>query len=76
MAFANTIAKYHYDKRYKSLIFVSDDFAFLRLYNDYFLDISNNKINRKLDIQRVESFRIIRLVGRNAYELKIDNFID
>jgi hypothetical protein len=33
---ANTTTKYHYDKRYKFLIFVSGDFTFLRFYNDYF----------------------------------------
>jgi hypothetical protein len=76
MAFANATAKYHYDKRYKSLIFVSDDFAFLRFYNDYFLNTLNNKTNRKLNIQRIRSFRIIKLIGRNIYELEISNFID
>jgi hypothetical protein len=50
ITFANITAKYHYDKRYKFLIFVSDDFAFLRFYNDYFLNIPNNKVNRKLNI--------------------------
>jgi hypothetical protein len=50
MTFANIIAKHHYDKRYKSLIFVSDDFVFLRFYNDYSLNIPNDKVNRKLNI--------------------------
>jgi hypothetical protein len=50
IAFANITAKHHYDKRYKFLIFVSGDFVFLRLYNGYFLNTPNNKVNRKLDI--------------------------
>jgi hypothetical protein len=74
--FANIITKYYYDKRYKSLIFVFDDFAFLRLYNGYFLNIPNNKINRKLNIQRIKSFRIIKSIDRNIYELEINNFIN
>jgi hypothetical protein len=71
------MTKFYYNKKYKSLTFLPDDFACLRLYNGYSLvEIDKTKFNQKLEIQRVGPFRILRSVGRNAYELKIGNVID
>ena len=62
--------KIYYDARHTSLLIQLDDKAYLRLHHKYQLF---EKSNRKLSLQRCESFFIKRRVDRLTYELKLSS---
>jgi hypothetical protein len=68
LAFANVSAKTYYDKKHQPLQLQPGTDVFLRLHKGYTIP---GEPNRKLSIQRTGPFRIIRKVGRLAYELDL-----
>lgn len=68
LSFANTMTKTHYDNKRLPLFLKPGDMAYLRLHHGYTIA---GKPNRKLGQQRVGPFRVMRRVGRLAYELEL-----
>ena len=62
-------AKFNYDKRHKPLTLAEGQSAYLRLYKGYNIP-RNATITRKLGQQYTGPFKILRKVGRLAYELE------
>ena len=67
--FANINAKRHYDRRHTAMFMKVGDYANLRLHRGYILPAM--KKNPKLSQQFIGPFKILRRVGRLAYELDI-----
>jgi hypothetical protein len=74
--FNNASAKWRYDQSHRPLEMNPGGYIFLRLHKGYTLRSKDaTKINTKLGVQRVGPFRIKQRIGRNVYELKIDDEI-
>ena len=67
--FANMKAKRHYDRKHTAMFLKVGDYAHLRLHRGYILPAI--KKNPKLMQQFAGPFRVVRRVGRLAYELDI-----
>ena len=68
IAFAAAKSKVYYDVRHTLILLKIDEYAYLRLHQDYQL---SSKSNRKLSQQRCELFKVIRRVRRLTYELEL-----
>ena len=68
--FANVKAKIHYDFNHQAIEFKENDQVFLWLYKGYSL---SGKSSRKISNQWCGLFRIIKRVGRLAYELELSS---
>ena len=73
IAFANTNAKLHYDRRHHPMFLKVGEWALLRLHKGYSIP-STIKITTKLAQQYVGPFRVIERIGRLAYCLEIPNY--
>ncbi|SLM41090.1 probable transposable element [Lasallia pustulata] len=67
--FANMQAKRHYDRKHTAMFLKVGNYANLRLHRGYILPAF--KKNPKLTQQFVGPFKVLRRVGRLAYELEI-----
>ena len=65
-AFVNVKVKIYYDARHTSLLFKTEDYAYLRLHHEYQLSI---KFNKKISQQRCDSFFVKKRIDRLIYEL-------
>ena len=70
LSFASISAKYHYDRDHKPIFFKEGDSVFLRLHKGYNIP-ANATITKKLGQQYVDLFKVLRRIGKLAYELDI-----
>ena len=70
LSFASISAKLHYDQHHKAMFFKEGDSVLLRLHEGYNIP-ANALITKKLGQQYAGPFKVLRKVGRLAYELNI-----
>ena len=68
MAFANVMRKLRYDAKHIGLELAVGGYVYLCLYNGYTI---SGLINRKLNQQRVGSFKILEKIGTLVYRLEL-----
>ena len=70
ISWANMKHKHHYDRRHTPLFLNENDWALIKLHNEYNIP-STLEITKKLTQQYVESFKILQRIDRLAYKLDI-----
>ena len=70
IVFEQMNVKFHYDKKHQSLFIKSKNYVLIRLHKNYNILFV---INKKIDQQYVESFRVIEKIERLFYRLIISN---
>ena len=66
--FVNVIQKLRYNATYTNLKLAVDDYVYLCLYNNYTI---SNFINKKLNQQRVNFFKILKKIDILIYRLEL-----
>ena len=70
IAFAQMHAKYHYDRRHHPQFFREGEYALLRLRRGY--NVPANKLTgKKYGLQFVGPFKVVKRIGRLAYQLAV-----
>ena len=72
MIFVNVMHKRRYNQNHKNVEFVVNNFVFLRLHVDY---IIFDLINKKLNQQRVDSFKILVKMSILIYKLNLSSIM-
>ena len=72
MIFVNVMRKLRYDAVHIDLKLIVDDYAYLCLYNDY---IIFDFINRKLNQQRIDFFKILNKIDTFAYRFQLSSIM-
>ena len=70
IVFEQMNVKFHYDKKHQSLFIKSKNYVLIRLHKSYNISFV---INKKIDQQYVEFFRVIEKIERLFYRLIISN---
>ena len=72
MTFVNAVKKLRYDAAHTSLKLTVDDYAYLCLYNNYTI---SDLINKKLNQQRINPFKILKKIDILTYRFKLSSII-
>ena len=72
VSWTNMNYKRHYDRKYSSLFFKEDEWALLKLHQNYSISFFI-KITKKLTQQFVDSFKILVKIERLTYRLNISD---
>ena len=73
IVFVQMINKYYYDRKHQFLFMKIDDYALIRLHHEYNI-LTIDVLNKKLNQQYVDSFKIFEKIDNFAYRLKFLNY--
>ena len=63
-------AKYYYNRKHQFMFIKIDNYVYIRLYHDYNI-LFTIILNKKLNQQYVDFFKILKKVKRLTYRLKL-----